>query len=107
MKRIVILIVVVSAALVAAVLPAAGAGPTVSVKDYRFKPASLTVRHGTTVTFRWAGRALHNVTVKSGPARFHTPTKKTGSFRYRFARKGTYRLICTIHAGMTMSGVVR
>jgi len=60
----------------ATVAPAGGA--TVKVGDNYFSPRKLTVRQHTTVTFRFVGKKAHNVTVKRGPARFSSPSKRSG-----------------------------
>jgi plastocyanin len=78
----------------------AGAAKTIKVGDnYFVKPggATITVRRGTTVTWRWAGSSTHNVTVRKGPARFASRTQTRGSFSRRLTQRGTYSLICTIH----------
>jgi plastocyanin len=99
-------------ALAAGVLagPSLGASKkkTVSVKDNRFAPTSITVRRGTTVKWVWRGTAPHNVTVTKGPKKFHSSTKSSGSFSKKLTRKGTYTILCTIHApGMKMTVKVK
>ena len=84
------------------VIPASGA-VTVRVKDNFFSPKTLTVSKGTTVTWRWRGRAPHNVTVTKGPVKFHSATKTSGTYSKRIRTRGTYRIVCTIHAGMRMT----
>jgi plastocyanin len=96
-----------AAALAAGALaaPTLGAGTrkVVSVKDNKFVSSSITVRKGTTVKWVWKGHAPHNVTVTKGPAKFHSSTKVKGSFSKKLTRKGTYTILCTIHApGMEM-----
>src|SRR3954447_18607035 len=64
----------------------AGGGKTLKVgDDYFVKPggATVTVKRGTTVTWRWAGSSAHNVTVRKGPARFASRTQTRGSFSRR------------------------
>ena len=39
----------------------------------------------------------HNVTVKRGPVRFHSRTKTSGNYVKRMRRRGTYKIVCTIH----------
>ncbi|MDX6718892.1 MAG: hypothetical protein QOJ63_1146 [Solirubrobacteraceae bacterium] len=91
---------VLSAALA---VSAFAATKTVAVKDDVFAPKSITVKKGTTVKWLWRGRAPHNVTVTSGPAKFHSRTQKTGTYSKKLTRKGTYKIVCTIHApGMAM-----
>ena len=53
------------------------------------------------------GPALNNVTVTSGPKKFHSSTKTKGSYKATPHTKGTYRIVCTIHAGMKMTLKVR
>ena len=84
----------------------AGGGKTIKLGDnYFVKPggATITVKRGTTVTWRWSGSAPHNVTVSRGPARFASRTQTRGSFSRRLTKRGSYSLICTIHGpAMTM-----
>jgi plastocyanin len=81
-------------------------GKTIKVGDnYFVKPggSTVTVKRGTTITWRWAGAAPHNVTVRKGPARFASKTQAQGTFAKRITKRGTYSLICTIHgSAMTM-----
>jgi plastocyanin len=83
---------------------AAGAAG-VTVGDDFFRPRRLEVRPGTRVRWTWRGRDTHNVTVTSGPVRFRSPTQRSGTFSRRLSRRGTYRIICTIH-GQRMTIVV-
>jgi plastocyanin len=77
---------------------------TVKVKDNVFSPTSITVKRGTKVKWVWKGSAPHNVTVTKGPVRFSSKTKTSGSFSKTLKRKGTYKIVCTIHApGMKMT----
>jgi plastocyanin len=71
---------------------------TVQVKDNKFVPTSITVRHGTTVKWVWKGKAPHNVTVTKGPKKFKSTTQTKGSFSKKLNTKGTYQILCTIHA---------
>jgi plastocyanin len=71
---------------------------TVNVRDNRFDPASLTVTAGTAVKWVWKGKAPHNVKVTKGPATFASTTQTKGSFAKKLTKKGTYSILCTIHA---------
>ena len=94
-------------ALAATAIPTHAAGTTtVAVKDNKFVPKSLTIKKGTTVKWVWKGRAIHNVTVAKGPAKFRSSTKKKGSYKHTFKKAGTYRIVCTIHAPDMRSKVV-
>ena len=91
------------AILIAAAVPFAAPTATASgtravrVVDTAFRPRALTVTRGTTVVWRWRGEQAHNVTVRRGPVKFASATKVTGTFRRRMWRRGTYRIVCTIH----------
>jgi plastocyanin len=71
---------------------------TVQVKDNKFVPTSLTVKSGTTVKWVWKGSAPHNVTVTSGPKKFKSTVQTKGTFSKKINTKGTYKIVCTIHA---------
>ena len=78
------------------------------VGDFWLRPGKLTIGKGTQVAWSWTGYRVHNVTVKSGPAKFHSRTMTHGSFTHRFTRRGTYRIYCTIHGNaMSMKVVVK
>lgn len=83
------------------------ASRSVSVKDDFFSPKTVTVKRGSTVTWRWSGRKAHNVVVKSGPVKFQSRLQRSGSFRKKVTRGGTYSIVCTIHSGMSMRLKVR
>lgn len=95
------------------VLFAAGAGTalaathTVFVRDSYFSVKTLTISRGSRVSWQWKGALNHNVSVKSGPVRFHSRTQYSGSYSHTFLRSGTYRLYCTLHPYMKMTVVVR
>jgi plastocyanin len=81
---------------------ATGSARTTTIKlgDNFFKPARKTIRRGTKVRFRWVGRNPHNVTKTRGPGgrfRSRTTSRRGINFAKRFTKRGTYRLICTIH----------
>ena len=89
-------------------MPALAATRTVQVKDNKFVAKTITVSKGTTVKWVWKGAAPHNVTVTKGPAKFRSTTKVKGSFAKKLTRKGTYTILCTIHApGMKMRITVK
>ena len=91
-------------ALAAAVaVPTANAGSTRTVRlgdDWFVRDdgsTRVTVDRGTRVRWRWTGRDLHNVVVRRGPVRFQSPLKRSGSYRKTVRRRGTYRIVCSIH----------
>jgi plastocyanin len=99
--------VTIAAAAGAAAVPALAATRTVRVDDNVFKPASLSVKRGDTVRFRWVGEAPHNVARKSGPSFRRIGNRRSGTVSRKLTRRGTYRLVCTIHPGMEMRIRVR
>jgi plastocyanin len=112
MKRLLALLLVIVAAVAAAfAVPAFARTKTVKIGDnYFVRPANnatVTVSRGTRVVWKWRGSAPHNVTVTRGPKRFHSSTKSRGTFVAIPHTRGTYRIVCTIHAGMKMTLKVR
>jgi plastocyanin len=103
MMRIVLIALVL--ALVAAPATAAAKTRGVKIGDNYFVRASgvatITVKKGTTVKWRWTGHHDHNV-VASGPAHFQSKLKSSGSYKHKVTKKGTYTIICQIHSGMKM-----
>lgn len=86
------------------------AGSTVRVGDNWFVRkggGTVTVAKGTRVTWRFTGRRRHDVNVTSGPRRFTSPAKRSGTFSKTLSRKGTYSIVCDFHRGMTMRLKVR
>ena len=98
------------------------AEPSVSLKLLQFAPAKLTVKAGTTVTWRNDEPITHTVTSGSyaganGPSGLRTSERPNGLFNdrlatkdatatYTFAQPGTYPYYCDIHKGMNATVVV-
>jgi plastocyanin len=93
--------------------PALAGTKTVTVKDFAFGPKRLTIRHGTTVVWKWDRNnfAGHNVTTKKvphGAKQFHSLLRVSSyTYKKRFTVKGTYLLHCTIHDEMQERITVR
>jgi plastocyanin len=82
----------------------ASASASVTIVDFAFSPASVTVAVGDTVTWHNTGQAPHNATANDGS--FKTPDLSNGqSASHRFTTAGTFSYICTIHPNM--HGTVR
>jgi plastocyanin len=80
---------------------AAATGHTVSMSNFAFAPAALTIQAGDSVTWTNHDTAPHDVTVTNGPVSIHSPTVSTGqSWTYTFTVVGTYSYICSIHPDM-------
>ena len=104
MKRLIALLVAVAAVAVAVVaVPAFAATKTVRVgPNISFGPKSLSIRSGDTVRFRWAGSLPHDVVITKGPG-IHgkkniSGVRTSGTVSKRFKTKGTYTILCQIHA---------
>lgn len=72
------------------------ANTEILVDDSFFAPAELVVIEGSTVTWSWHGRAVHDV---AGPG-FASSVHANGEFQYVFDEIGTYAYRCTLHPGM-------
>ena len=83
----------------AAASQAAATGSAVTIQDFAFAPASLTVKAGTTVTWTNQDSAGHSVKWADGTAT--SATLGTGaSYTRTFTTAGTFTYICGIHASM-------
>jgi plastocyanin len=88
--------------------PAAAGTKRVAVRDDVFVPASLSVAKGTTVKWVWRGKHKHDVAVSSGPEFFRNSPQRSGTFRKKLRKRGTYQLVCTVHSPeMQMTITVR
>ena len=107
--------VLAGAALISAAPANGAARKTVTVGDNYFTPQAMTVKAGTTITWRWPGYDgagdVHDLGLVAGPKgvkRFRSEAASTG---YRYSRKltvpGTYRLGCSLHHAMRMTVKVR
>jgi plastocyanin len=99
MRKLPLVLIVVP--LVAAA-PASAATRNVKIGDDYFVRAgsvpTVSVSKGTTVKWNWRGRRAHNVVVRSGPVSFQSVVKRSGSYKRKMRRKGTYKIVCSIHA---------
>jgi len=78
----------------------------VTIDNFSFTPASLTVPAGTTVT--WVNRDDVPHTVVSTEKKFKSPVLDTEEqFSYKLTDPGTYEYYCSIHPKMTGKIVVQ
>ena len=103
------LLVATLIAAASAVLATQAFAATRSVKvadDYFVRKGSVptvTVKKGTKVTWRWAGKEMHNVAVTKGPVKVRSSYKVSGTYARTVRRAGTYTIVCSIHQpDMTM-----
>jgi plastocyanin len=106
------LVLVVLAGLLALALSACGSGaaseappaaadnggPTVTIQDLAYTPATLTVGIGATVTWVWRDGAIAHDVKGDG---FRSKVMAEGTFSHRFTQPGTYNYLCTLHPNMT------
>jgi plastocyanin len=82
--------------------------PQVTIDNFAFTPAQITISPGTTVT--WVNRddIPHTVTDAADMKSFRSTPLDTGdAFSHLFATPGTYRYFCSLHAHMQGTIVVR
>ena len=96
-----LIVMLISAVSAVLAVPALAATRTVKVGDDYFvrkgSAPTVTVKKGTTVTWRFSGKDMHNVAVTKGPVKFRSSFKTSGSYSKRVTRTGTYTIVCTIH----------
>jgi plastocyanin len=74
--------------------------PHLTIANYAFSPATLTVRAGTTITVTNTDSTSHTATARSGA--FDSGTLKPGqSAHFTLRTPGTYIFYCQFHAFMT------
>jgi len=106
----VLAIVICPAVAASALAKGKGKGPSVRIGDNFYKPKSLKIKRGATVTWHWTGKSQHNVTLTQAPKhvkQFISNTQAKGTFSHKFSIKGSYTIVCTVHANMSMHITVR
>jgi plastocyanin len=85
--------------------PAAAAGDAVTIDNFAFAPATLTIRAGGTVT--WTNRDEEPHTVAATDGSFHSPGMGTGAtYSHTFPTAGKFDYVCSIHPSMHGTVVV-
>ena len=91
--------------------PAAAPGGTaVEAQGFAFKPATLDVTKGATVT--WTNRDSARHIVASGKpgtkdGKFEGPIDANATFSFTFSEVGTFAYFCSIHTSMTGTVTVK
>ena len=89
-----------------AVVAAAASPATITIDNFAFTPATLTVTAGTTVTWKNEDDSPHRIGDKNGT--FKSAALDTDdSFSHTFATPGVYPYICTIHPYMVGKIIVK
>ena len=81
------------------------ASVAVTIRNFAFSPATLTVAKGTTVTWTNTDASVHTVTAVAG-AFDSGNLAQAHSFSRVFGAAGTYMYRCNIHQYMTATVVV-
>ena len=86
---------------------ASGAGGAqVTIQNFAFAPASVTIKVGETVT--WTNQDSPNHTVVADNGEFASGSLATGAtFSFTFSKAGTYPYHCSIHPSMKGTVVVQ
>jgi plastocyanin len=81
----------------------------VDVSNFSFSRPNLSVPRGSTVRWTFDDKAIHNITLASGPRGFASPNLSDGrSFKTKLRVPGRYQLFCALHpVAMTESITVR
>jgi plastocyanin len=80
-------------------------GNAVSIDNFAFAPATLTVPVGSTVT--WTNKDEEPHTVVANDGSFHSPGMGSqATFSYTFAKPGKFDYVCSIHPYMHATVVV-
>ena len=103
------LLAALAAAAMIALIPAGAFGTarsasshTVTLKELRFHPATLSINRGDSVKWLWRDAKEHNVTFHG----FRSRTQTSGSYTVRFTHSGTFSYQCTIHVAEGMKGKI-
>ena len=85
------------------------AGNIVTIKDFAFSPATITVPVGATVTWTNEDSTAHTIVIVSGSeGSVNSPQLETGSnYSHAFKRAGTYAYHCGIHTYMEGTVIVQ
>ncbi len=81
------------------------AGTAVTIDNFAFVPATLTVKLGDTVTWTNHDEEPHTVAATGGA--FHSPgMDNNGTYSFTFTTAGTFDYVCSIHPFMHGTVVV-
>jgi plastocyanin len=106
-RRLSALLALAAAVLALGAVSALASGPPqTKIGDFYFHPGKLTIQRGTKLKWKWVGFLEHNVSVKKGPAKFHSRTQLRGTYSHAFSRKGTYVLYCSVHPNLMKETIV-
>jgi amicyanin len=80
--------------------PAAGRIAHVTIQAFKFSPATLKIKAGTTVIWTNKDSVAHTVTATSGGHFNSGRRERNQTYSFTFSKPGTYKYVCTIHPFM-------
>lgn len=81
--------------------PESAKKPAITIANYSFHPATLTVKKDSTVIWINGDDDVHTIKSMEGPEAFSSPALDSGSrFAFTFHRPGAYHYICSVHPYM-------
>lgn len=88
--------------------PTKAAAAQVTIDNFTFAPATLTIAVGSTVAWTNRDDIPHTVVSADAPRAFRSKALDTGDrFSFTFSKAGTYSYFCSIHPKMTGKIVVQ
>lgn len=79
---------------------------TITIQNFAYSPATVTVKAGTTLTWTNKDADPHTVTSMNGGPLRSQPLNTGDTYRYTFTTPGRFEYLCTIHPFMTATVVV-
>jgi len=79
---------------------------TVVMKNFDFSPMMLTVKAGTTVSWKNLDGEPHTIVSVEGAFR-SSALDQNDTFAFKFDKPGTYRYVCSIHPRMMAAIIVQ
>lgn len=83
-----------------------GTGDRVDIEGFAFRPATLTVPAGTTVTWENLDSTVHDVTSTDGGFTSSGDMGGGATYQYTFEEEGEYPYFCAHHPDMTGTIIV-
>lgn len=79
----------------------------IDIKEFKYRPATITVRAGATVTWINRDEEVHTVTSPEASFGSSPALEKDERFTRRFTTPGTYQYFCALHPYMKAVIVVK
>ncbi len=87
--------------------PASGSGSAITIKDFKFSPATLTVRPGARINVTNEDSAPHSVTADDGHSFDSGTLQQGGSKTITAPSTGRFAYHCTVHTFMKGELIVK